>query len=190
MDAFFQWLTSNPIAEFFLIAVLGIVILFFIFISLVAFFQGREISIYPLKIGKLPNNEIDRRRATKRSRSSQEIEQNTKTRNFEGVWSSSYSPSDSNRTHDHVLKLQQSGNRISAISLEGSASSHSFKLSGIVRFDIYFSGSWESSEPGSIHHGVFQFIIDRKGKNMLGKWLGLKGTDSINSGDWILKKKD
>jgi hypothetical protein len=194
MDAFFQWLTSNPIAETVLVTVLGVFILAITFIFLVAFLQGREIFFYPPKIGELPKTKFPenyiRNRNPKATEFPQGMEQNHTSRNLEGIWYSSYSPSDSIKNHDHVLKLQQFGNQITAASLEGSPSSHGFRLKGTVRFDIYFSGYWESAESGSIHHGVFQFIIDRKGRNMAGKWLGLKGTDSINSGDWVLNRKE
>ena len=109
-------------------------------------------------------------------------------RSIEGIWHSSYSKSDGNHIHNHMIKLQQSGNDVSGHSLESSSSPHSFIINGVVRFGVYFIGTWESRFKESVHHGVFQFTIDRKGQEMVGKWLGTSGVNPVNVGDWILKK--
>ncbi len=50
MSEFFQWLSSNPTATITLTLAFGI----FVLIYLIAFFQGREISIWPPRIGPKP----------------------------------------------------------------------------------------------------------------------------------------
>jgi hypothetical protein len=54
MDAFFSWLSSNPVVANVLIVALGAVVLSVVLIYLVAFFQGREVSFWPPKLGKKP----------------------------------------------------------------------------------------------------------------------------------------
>lgn len=51
MDEFFKWLSSNPIATTALIVAFGVLVTSVTLIYLVAFFQGREISFWPPKIG-------------------------------------------------------------------------------------------------------------------------------------------
>ncbi|MCP4416396.1 MAG: hypothetical protein GY805_07230 [Chloroflexi bacterium] len=53
MDAFFQWLTTNAVAAIVLLIGFSIIILIF----LIAFLQGREISLWPPKIGAKSKNE-------------------------------------------------------------------------------------------------------------------------------------
>lgn len=48
MDAFFQWLGSNPLASTFAVVLLAVLAIVFI----VAFAQGREVSFWPPKIGE------------------------------------------------------------------------------------------------------------------------------------------
>jgi glucose-1-phosphatase len=52
MDAFFQWLTNNPIASTAFILLLAVIGISAVLIYLFAFFQGREISFWPPKIGE------------------------------------------------------------------------------------------------------------------------------------------
>jgi len=54
--AFFQWLSSNSVATFILIAFLGV----FVAVYVVAFTQGREISFWPPKIGAKPSDKMGR----------------------------------------------------------------------------------------------------------------------------------
>lgn len=55
MAEFFQWLSNNPVVETILIVFLCILVLSIIVIYLVAFFQGRDISFFPPKIGQKPD---------------------------------------------------------------------------------------------------------------------------------------
>lgn len=54
MHDFFSWLNSNMLATNFFIGLVGVVVLSVVLIYIIAFFQGREISLYPLKIGPRP----------------------------------------------------------------------------------------------------------------------------------------
>ena len=55
MNDFFQYLTSNPLVAYILLFVLGVLVVSFAVIYLRAFFEGREISFWPLRIGEKPN---------------------------------------------------------------------------------------------------------------------------------------
>lgn len=55
MNELIKWLTINPIAGTIALATFAIVILAAIIIYLVAFFQGRELSFWPPKIGSKPH---------------------------------------------------------------------------------------------------------------------------------------
>ncbi|HLO18791.1 MAG TPA: hypothetical protein VK206_28425 [Anaerolineales bacterium] len=55
MDNFFNFLASNPALIVSIISIIAVVILVIVIIYLVAFFQGREISFYPAKIGAKPD---------------------------------------------------------------------------------------------------------------------------------------
>jgi hypothetical protein len=52
----FDWLAAYPIAIYILIALSVCLIIILIVICLVAFYQGREISIWHLKVGRKPQN--------------------------------------------------------------------------------------------------------------------------------------
>jgi serine/threonine protein kinase len=52
MGDFLKWLASNPVMTGALVVLLGVLMLMFV----VAFFQGREISLWPPKIGPRPNH--------------------------------------------------------------------------------------------------------------------------------------
>lgn len=68
MDAFFQWIANNSIASNALVISFCILLLFFIVVYLVGFFQGREISFWPPKIGaKLDSSNVIRNQKTKPS---------------------------------------------------------------------------------------------------------------------------
>jgi response regulator RpfG family c-di-GMP phosphodiesterase len=54
MDEFFKWLITYPVATTVLIVVFVILVVSLLLIYLVAFFQGREISFIPPKIGAKP----------------------------------------------------------------------------------------------------------------------------------------
>ncbi len=54
MPELFKWLSSNPTATLVVISLFGILVVFAVLIYLVAFFQGREISFWPPKIGEKP----------------------------------------------------------------------------------------------------------------------------------------
>jgi len=56
VDAFFNWLSSNPAATTTLVVAFGLIVVAVVAIYLVAFFQGREISIWPPKIGARPES--------------------------------------------------------------------------------------------------------------------------------------
>lgn len=56
MKDLIEWLSFYPIATYILIALIGFSITILFLIYLVAFFQGREISIWPPKIGGKPQN--------------------------------------------------------------------------------------------------------------------------------------
>lgn len=51
MDAFFNWLSSNPPATMTLIVSFGVLVTLIILIYLVAFFRGQDISFWPPRIG-------------------------------------------------------------------------------------------------------------------------------------------
>ncbi len=189
MDAFFQWLGGNPGATTALIAAFAILVAAVVLIYLVAFFQGREISLYPPRIGE-KRDKLDSKSifGSGEIEVAEELGQVNETRNVEGIWRSSYSVSEGTHTHNHVIELQQSGIYVTGRTLEGSSSPHIFSVKGVMRFGVYLVGIWESRLEGSIHHGVFQFMIDRKGQEMTGKWLGTSGAHPVNSGDWVLKK--
>jgi serine/threonine-protein kinase len=55
MDAFFEWLSSNPIAGTTLIVSFGVIVISVTLIYLIAFFQGRSIELWPPKIGQKPD---------------------------------------------------------------------------------------------------------------------------------------
>lgn len=55
MDEFFRWLSNNPVATTTLIVSFGVLVTSATLIYLVAFFQGREISFWPPKIGQRPS---------------------------------------------------------------------------------------------------------------------------------------
>ncbi|NOT03894.1 MAG: hypothetical protein HOP27_04775 [Anaerolineales bacterium] len=54
MDKFFEWISNNSFAAAILIASFGVLIFSIVLIYLIAFFQGREISFWPPKIGNKP----------------------------------------------------------------------------------------------------------------------------------------
>lgn len=54
MDEFFKWLSSNPVATNILLITFGLLVASIISIYVIAFFQGREISFWPPKIGARP----------------------------------------------------------------------------------------------------------------------------------------
>jgi hypothetical protein len=56
MVEFFKWLSSTPTATTMMIIVVSVLSLSVIIVFLSAFFQGREISFWPPKIGIKPNN--------------------------------------------------------------------------------------------------------------------------------------
>jgi len=51
MSQIFQWVTSNPLAGLITLITFSIIVISVVIIYLVAFFQGREISFWPPKIG-------------------------------------------------------------------------------------------------------------------------------------------
>lgn len=55
MDNLLNFLATNPPLLTAIVAIFALLILFFVAIYLVAFFQGREISFYPAKIGAKPD---------------------------------------------------------------------------------------------------------------------------------------
>ncbi len=55
MDAFFKWLSANPVATTTIIVTFGIIIAAIILIYVVAFLQGREIFFWPPKVGAKSN---------------------------------------------------------------------------------------------------------------------------------------
>ena len=54
MDEFFKWLSANPVAGTVLIVSFAAIVTSITFIYVVAFIQGREISLWPPKIGAKP----------------------------------------------------------------------------------------------------------------------------------------
>ena len=55
MTSFFDWLSNNPIATTVFIVAFGSAVTCATLIYVIAFFQGREISFWPLKIGEKPS---------------------------------------------------------------------------------------------------------------------------------------
>lgn len=54
MEEFFRWLSSNPVATTSFIVAFGVLVTSTVLIYLLGFFQGREISLWPPKIGAKP----------------------------------------------------------------------------------------------------------------------------------------
>ncbi len=63
MSEFFKWLSNNPIATTTFIVSFGVVVTVTSLIYLIAFFQGREISFWPPKVGGKPNAVIRNKKA-------------------------------------------------------------------------------------------------------------------------------
>lgn len=207
MSEILKWITTDIIAKITLAGTLAAVVIMY----LVAFFQGREISFWPPKIGKKPNKIQDEHvsgEETSKEKNEKTEERSgehkgvfesdplktkhaeQKVRSIEGIWKSNYSGSrEGARVHYHQLEFKQSGTHVVGQSLEGSISTHIFQIEGEIRSDDYFIGIWESTDKESTYHGVFQFIINPSGKKMTGKWIGtsFKRTE-INSGNWELTK--
>ena len=73
MEEFFQWLTTNSIASNALITILGLIILLIAMIYLIAFWQGREISFWPPKIGKNLNSKTSNNTSLQSDKATQDI---------------------------------------------------------------------------------------------------------------------
>lgn len=59
MEQFFNWLSATPIAGTILISIVVISVLVLIVTYLVAFYQGREISFWPPKLGAKPLHSVE-----------------------------------------------------------------------------------------------------------------------------------
>ena len=53
MDNFLNWISMNPTIATTIIVILGVLLLAMVVLFIVAFFQGREVSFYPPRIGEL-----------------------------------------------------------------------------------------------------------------------------------------
>ncbi|OQX27543.1 MAG: hypothetical protein BWK80_04715 [Desulfobacteraceae bacterium IS3] len=193
MQELFKWLSTNQTATIAVIGSFGFLIISICIIYLISFFQGRDISFWPPKIGQKP---IKSNTPAKQTNMFdivfiEDKSNNKNQRIIEGIWKSTYfTDHNPTKTHNHLLELKQNGEYINGQSLEGSLSLHSFKLSGKIRYGIYFTGIWESRLEESVYHGTFQCIIGSADKEITGKWLGTGSTNPINVGNWTLQKTE
>ncbi|MGC4888916.1 XRE family transcriptional regulator [Micromonospora sp. DT227] len=119
-------------------------------------------------------------------------------RSYEGVWLSRYQFYSSGRgdsfAGQHFVVLLQHGDRLTARSLPGSASS---SLSLDLSVDgVVVTGTWvEQTDPpgyyrGARYHGAIQLIAEPTGRRMAGKWIGFGKDMDVNTGPWELVFQD
>jgi hypothetical protein len=108
-----------------------------------------------------------------------------RARNLTGVWEAQYTYESNFQTlvEKQLIELRQVGKHVYGRTLRSQAHGHVAK--GRFEYELYFTGIWENTTPGSIYHGSFQFILDPDGRHMTGKWLGFSESfKSVNHGDW------
>jgi hypothetical protein len=81
-----------------------------------------------------------------------------------------------------LVELRQFGSYVAGRVLATQTQSHTFR--GRIKYELYFTGTWETDVKGEIYHGAFQFVLDVHGKNMKGKWIGFNKQHVVDSGDW------
>lgn len=122
----------------------------------------------------------------------------TAHQSYEGVWLSRYQYYSSGRgdsfAGQHFVVLLQHGDRLTARSLPGSASS-SLSLDLTVDGAVV-TGTWvEQTDPtgyyrGARYHGAIQLIAEPTGRRMAGKWIGFGKDMDVNTGPWELVFRD
>ncbi len=122
----------------------------------------------------------------------------TAHRSYEGVWFSRYQYYSSGREESfagqHFVVLLQHGDRLTARSLPGSASS-SLSLDLTVDGAV-ITGTWvEQTDPagyyrGARYHGAIQLLAEPTGRRMAGKWVGFGKDMDVNTGPWELVFRD
>ena len=122
----------------------------------------------------------------------------TAHRSYEGVWLSRYQYYSSGREESfagqHFVVLLQHGDRLTARSLPGSASS-SLSLDLTVDGAVV-TGTWvEQTDPagyyrGARYHGAIQLLAEPTGRRMAGKRVGFGKDMDVNTGPWELVFRD
>ncbi|MGC4803501.1 helix-turn-helix domain-containing protein [Micromonospora sp. DT233] len=115
-------------------------------------------------------------------------------RSYEGVWLSRYQYHSSGRGESfagqHFVVVLQHGDRLTARSLPGSATSSlslDLTLDGAV-----VTGTWvEQTDPGGYYrgaryHGAVQLLAEPTGRRLAGKWVGFGKDMDVNTGPWEL----
>jgi hypothetical protein len=109
-------------------------------------------------------------------------------RDLTGVWEAEYTYISNSRqlVEKQLVELRQVGGFVYGHTLRGQSHGHISR--GRFQNELYFTGTWENTRPGSIYHGCFQFLLDPEGNKMEGKWLGFSDTyKEVNHGNWSWK---
>jgi len=114
-----------------------------------------------------------------------------KERGIKGVWHSAYSfdrcegKSDTKEiiTAKDLMVFKQIGNYVNGKSILGNSPAV-YKMKGKIYHQMFFTGTWENIEEGSMYHGTFQLLISYRGDTMKGKWTSSSLHHQIRQGDW------
>ena len=78
-------------------------------------------------------------------------------RGVKGIWMSSYSYRgrihDKKKIEHQLVELRQFGNYVVGKVLATQTHNHTFQ--GQVKYELYFTGTWETDVKGEIYHGTF-----------------------------------
>ncbi len=105
-------------------------------------------------------------------------------RGVKGIWDTTFSYRSKGQiiVERQIVELKQFGSVVIGRTLAPETHAHTFQ--GRMRYEIYFTGTWQSNVAGEIYHGAFQFALDVRGKKMEGKWIGHNSRHEVGSGNW------
>jgi hypothetical protein len=124
---------------------------------------------------------------------------NQEIRNISGNWETTYWYINQNGekiVHEDILNLKQYGLNIIGKNIKDKSfielpiekkpriSRHEYRMEGMLRNGIFYTGTWKSLKENVTYHGAFQLLISHSGNKISGKWLGLDNPDIINNGEW------
>jgi hypothetical protein len=191
-------LLNNFVVLALLMLIVGVVLAIF----LIAFVQGREIRIWPPRIGSKPQPQqklsvpvsppgLDVPPAST-------IAIDGVTHSIHGTWLCQYKYPRMNETTGakeqtievQIVELEEHGGAVKGQSIHAVA--HPEYFVGSVSLGRYFTGTYKNeSSSAASYHGAFQFVLSHSKSRMKGRWVGFnrEGTD-VDSEEWRWERLD
>ena len=186
MIELFKWLTTNPIAGMVASITFGILILSIVVVFLVAFFQGREITFWPPKIGARYGEPIQK----KDNKPIQSDNQPSTNRDISGTWETSWIFTNENGEElitKAINYIKMTGND----SFEGEGKNEDkkwhYSLIGTIDEMGYLSGTWRSLV--DTYKGSFLLKLRPSMKRIEGHTLSVAFEKDTRAGKWIWELK-